>query len=283
MIELLKAFLFGVVQGITEWLPISSTGHMILVNEFVKLNVSEEFWQTFLIVIQFGSILAVVVLFWNKIFPFGNKNNSDPVKKEGILSWCKKDIWIMWFKILVACIPAAVIGLLFDEVFERLFYNPVCVATALIVFGIAFIIVENRNKKRKPKINSLSEITYQTALIIGVFQLIAGVFPGTSRSGATIVGALLIGVSRTVAAEFTFFLAIPVMLGASLLKMVKFGFGFTGTELAILLVGMVTAFVVSVLVIKFLMGYIKKHDFKVFGWYRIVLGLLVLLYFGVFA
>ena len=283
MIELLKAFLFGVVQGITEWLPISSTGHMILVNEFVKLNVSEEFWQTFLIVIQFGSILAVVVLFWNKIVPFGKKNNSDPVKKEGILSWCKKDIWIMWFKILVACIPAAVIGLLFDEVFERLFYNPVCVATALIVFGIAFIIVENRNKKRKPKINSLSEITYQTALIIGVFQLIAGVFPGTSRSGATIVGALLIGVSRTVAAEFTFFLAIPVMLGASLLKMVKFGFGFTGTELAILLVGMVTAFVVSVLVIKFLMGYIKKHDFKVFGWYRIVLGLLVLLYFGVFA
>lgn len=283
MIELLKAFLFGVVQGITEWLPISSTGHMILVNEFVKLNVSEEFWQTFLIVIQFGSILAVVVLFWDKIFPFGKKNNSDPVKKEGILSWCKKDIWIMWFKILVACIPAAVIGLLFDEVFERLFYNPVCVATALIVFGIAFIIVENRNKKRKPKINSLSEITYQTALIIGVFQLIAGVFPGTSRSGATIVGALLIGVSRTVAAEFTFFLAIPVMLGASLLKMVKFGFGFTGTELAILLVGMVTAFVVSVLVIKFLMGYIKKHDFKVFGWYRIVLGLLVLLYFGVFA
>ena len=189
----------------------------------------------------------------------------------------------MWFKILVACIPAAVIGLLFDEVFERLFYNPVCVATALIVFGIAFIIVENRNKKRKPKINSLSEITYQTALIIGVFQLIAGVFPGTSRSGATIVGALLIGVSRTVAAEFTFFLAIPVMLGASLLKMVKFGFGFTGTELAILLVGMMTAFVVSILVIKFLMDYIKKHDFKVFGWYRIVLGLLVLLYFGVFA
>lgn len=282
MIELLKAFLFGVVQGITEWLPISSTGHMILVNEFVKLNVSEEFWQTFLIVIQFGSILAVVVLFWDKIFPFGKENNPDPVKKEGILSWCKKDIWIMWFKILVACIPAAVIGLLFDEVFERLFYNPVCVATALIVFGIAFIIVENRNKKRKPKINSLSEITYQTALIIGVFQLIAGVFPGTSRSGATIVGALLIGVSRTVAAEFTFFLAIPVMLGASLLKMVKFGFGFTGTELAILLVGMVTAFVVSILVIKFLMGYIKKHDFKVFGWYRIVLGLLVLLYFGVF-
>ena len=189
----------------------------------------------------------------------------------------------MWFKILVACIPAAVIGLLFDKVFERLFYNPVCVATALIVFGIAFIIVENRNKKRKPKINSLSEITYQTALIIGVFQLIAGVFPGTSRSGATIVGALLIGVSRTVAAEFTFFLAIPVMLGASLLKMVKFGFGFTGTELAILLVGMMTAFVVSILVIKFLMDYIKKHDFKVFGWYRIVLGLLVLLYFGVFA
>lgn len=281
MIEVLKAILFGIVQGITEWLPISSTGHMILLDEFVHLEVSPEFWQTFLVVIQFGSILAVVVLFWKKIFPFGKKNNPNPVKKEGILSWCKKDIWILWFKILAACIPAAVIGILFDEYFEALFYNPVCVAAMLILFGIAFIVVENRNKNRKPSVNSLADITYKTALIIGVFQLIAGVFPGTSRSGATIVGALLIGVSRTVAAEFTFFLAIPVMLGASLLKMVKFGFAFSGNELMILLVGMITAFVVSVVVIKLLLGYIKKHDFKLFGWYRIVLGVVVLFYFWV--
>lgn len=281
MIEVLKAILFGIVQGITEWLPISSTGHMILLDEFVHLEVSPEFWQTFLVVIQFGSILAVVVLFWKKIFPFGKKNNPNPVKKEGILSWCKKDIWILWFKILAACIPAAVIGILFDEYFEALFYNPVCVAAMLILFGIAFIVVENRNKNRKPSVNSLADITYKTALIIGVFQLIAGVFPGTSRSGATIVGALLIGVSRTVAAEFTFFLAIPVMLGASLLKMVKFGFAFSGNELMILIVGMITAFVVSIVVIKLLLGYIKKHDFKLFGWYRIVLGVVVLFYFWV--
>ncbi len=280
MIEILKALLFGVVQGITEWLPISSTGHMILVNEFVKLNVSEDFWQTFLVVIQFGSILAVVVLFWKKIFPFGKKNNPYPVKQEGLLSWCKKDVWEMWFKIVVACIPAGVVGILFDDVFEKWFYNAPCVATALIVFGIAFIVIENKNKGKSSKINSLSEITYNTALIIGVFQLIAAVFPGTSRSGATIIGALLIGVSRTVAAEFTFFLAIPVMLGASLVKMLKFGFSFTGSEMMILLVGMATAFVVSILVIQFLMGYIKKHDFKVFGWYRIGLGILVLLYFA---
>lgn len=281
MIEFLKALLFGVVQGITEWLPISSTGHMILINEFVKLEVSPEFWQTFLVVIQFGSILAVVVLFWNKIFPFGKKSNPYPVKKDGVLSWFKKDIWIMWFKILVACIPAGIIGILFDEYFEALFYNPVCVAAALIVFGIAFILIENRNRGKESKIHSLSGITYKTALMIGVFQLIAGVFPGTSRSGATIVGALLIGVSRTAAAEFTFVLAVPVMLGASLIKMLKFGFAFSGNELVILLIGMITAFVVSVAVIRFLMNYIKKHDFKVFGWYRIVLGILVLLYFGV--
>lgn len=280
MVEILKAILFGIVQGITEWLPISSTGHMILLDEFVKLNVSDDFLQTFLVVIQFGSILAVVLLFFPKIWPFGKKSNTCPVKETGLLSYCKKDIWVMWFKILVACIPAGVIGLLFDDVFESLFYNPVCVSIALIVFGIAFILVENRNAARSPKINSLSEITYQTALIIGVFQLIAGVFPGTSRSGATIVGALLIGVSRTVATEFTFFLAIPVMLGASLVKMLKYGFSFTGTEMAILLVGMVTAFLVSVLVIRFLMGYIRKHDFKVFGWYRIVLGIVVLIYFA---
>lgn len=269
IMEIIKAILFGIVEGITEWLPISSTGHMILLNEFVTLNVSAEFWEMFLVVIQLGAILAVVLLYWNKIFPFHFKEK--PV--------VQKDIFVLWFKILVACIPAAVVGLAFDDVFDALFYNPWCVAIALIVFGVAFIVIENHNKNTKPKITQLSQITYKTALIIGVFQLLAAVFPGTSRSGATIVGALLIGVSRTVAAEFTFFLAIPVMLGASLLKLVKFGFNFTGPEAVILLVGMVVAFVVSIVVIRFLMGYIKKHDFKVFGWYRIVLGIAVLAYF----
>ncbi|MDE6740474.1 MAG: undecaprenyl-diphosphate phosphatase, partial [Lachnospiraceae bacterium] len=223
-----------------------------------------------LVVIQLGAILAVVILFWNKIFPF--RFQEKPV--------IQKDIFVLWFKILVACIPAAVIGLAFDDVLDALFYNPWCVSIALIVFGLAFIVIENRNRSMKPKIRELSQITYQTALMIGVFQLLAAVFPGTSRSGATIVGALMIGVSRTVAAEFTFFLAIPVMLGASLLKIVKFGFNFTAAEAVILLVGMAVAFIVSVIVIRFLMGYIKKHDFKVFGWYRIVLGAVVLLYFA---
>ena len=271
MIEILKAVLFGIVEGITEWLPISSTGRMILLNEFVTLNVSEDFWEMFLVVVQLGAILAVVLLFWNKIFPF--RFREKPV--------VQKDIFVLWFKILVACVPAAIVGLAFDDVLDALFYNPWCVAIALIVFGVAFILIENRNKKMTPKITELDAITYRTALMIGIFQLLAAVFPGTSRSGATIVGALLIGVSRTVAAEFTFFLAIPVMLGASLLKLLKFGFSFTGEEIVILVVGMAVAFAVSVAVIRFLMGYIKKHDFKVFGWYRIVLGALVLLYFAV--
>lgn len=280
MTEFLKAVLFGIVEGITEWLPISSTGHMILLDEFVKLDVSPQFWEMFLVVIQLGAILAVVVLFWNQIWPFGKKNNRYPVAKEGFLSYCKKDVWLMWFKIVAACLPAAVVGLLFDEYFESLFYNGVCVAIALIVFGVGFLIIENRNKHTRAKIRSLSEITFNTALVIGFFQLIAAIFPGTSRSGATILGALLIGVSRTVAAEFTFFLAIPVMLGASLLKVLKFDAAISGNEIMVLVTGMLTAFIVSVLVIRFLMGYIKKHDFKVFGWYRIVLGAIVLLYFG---
>ena len=280
MAEFWDAVLFGIVEGITEWLPISSTGHMILLDEFVKLDVSPEFLEMFLVVIQLGAILAVVLLFWKHIWPFGRKDNHNPVGKQGVLAWCKKDIWLLWFKIIAACLPAAVVGILFDEYFESLFYNSVCVALALIVFGVGFLIIENKNKGMRPKINSLGQITYRTALIIGLFQLIAAIFPGTSRSGATILGALLIGVSRTVAAEFTFFLAIPVMFGASLLKMMKFGFSFTGDEVMILATGMLTAFLVSVLVIKFLMGYIKKHDFKVFGWYRIALGVLVLLYFG---
>ena len=277
MIDILKSILFGIVEGITEWLPISSTGHMILLNEYVTMNVSAEFWEMFLVVIQLGAILAVVLLFWNKIWPFGKKTNDDPVAKEGLLSYCKKDIWILWFKILVACVPAAIVGILFDDVFDALFYNPTCVAIALIVFGIAFLVIETRNKDKEPTVKSSEALTYKHAALIGIFQLLAAIFPGTSRSGATIVGALLLGVSRTVAAEFTFFLAIPVMFGASLLKLVKFGLAFSGMEVCILAVGMITAFVVSVLVIRFLMEYIKKHDFKVFGYYRIILGILVLI------
>ncbi len=242
---------------------------MIILDEFVKLDCTPEFKEMFLVVIQLGAILAVVLLFWNKIFPFQFKDKSKPViEMDKIMLWCK---------IVVACIPAAVIGLLFDDVFEALFYHAFSVAIALIVFGVAFIVIERRNKGKKAKITRLEDITFQTALMIGVFQLIAAIFPGTSRSGATIVGALLIGVSRTVASEFTFFLAIPVMFGASLLKILKFGFAFSGMELAILAVGTLVAFIVSVVVIRFLMDYIKKHDFQVFGWYRIVLGVLVII------
>lgn len=280
MLEVIKAIIYGIVEGITEWLPISSTGHLILVEELMPFKgTSENFFGMFDVVIQLGAILAVVVLFWNKIWPFALTKKER--EKSGSKSIIKMDIMTLWFKILVSCVPAAVIGVLFDEVFDALFYNYFCVALALIVFGIAFIVIENWNKGRSPKVTALGEITYQTALLIGIFQVIAAVFPGTSRSGATIVGALLIGVSRTVAAEYTFFLAIPVMFGASLLKVVKFGFDFTSLELSLLLIGTVVAFIVSLAVLRFLMGYIKKHDFKIFGWYRIVLGIVVLVYFGV--
>ncbi len=269
MLEIIKAIIFGIVEGITEWLPISSTGHMIILDEFIKLECSEEFKEMFLVVIQLGAILAVLLLFWNKIFPFQFKDKRKPV--------IEADKIVLWCKIIVACIPAAVVGILLDDVFEALFYHAVPVAIALIVFGIAFILIERGNEFRQPRIKKMEDIDFKTALIIGVFQLIAAVFPGTSRSGATIVGALLVGVSRTAASEFTFCLAIPVMFGASLLKILKFGLSFTGMEAAILLVGMVVAFVVSIIVIRFLMDYIKKHDFQVFGWYRIVLGLIVIL------
>lgn len=269
IIEILKAVLFGVVEGITEWLPISSTGHMILLDEFVKLDVSAEFLEMFLVVIQLGAIMAVVVLYFWQLWPFSLKEKY----------FIKKDTFSMWFKILVACIPAAVVGILFDEKLNELFYNYQTVAMSLIVFGILFIVIERQNRGMKIKVNSIAEITYPAAIWIGVFQLIAAVFPGTSRSGATILGAIMIGVSRTVAAEFTFFLAVPVMFGASLLKIVKFGFAFTQMEMVLLLVGMVVAFVVSIAVIKLLLGYIRKHDFTIFGWYRIVLGVVVLAYF----
>ena len=279
ILEIIKSIIFGIVEGITEWLPISSTGHLILLEQFLKFKeVSPEFWDMFQVVIQLGAILAVVILYFKQIWPF-TKNKEKAIKKQGILSILDKDIMILWGKILVACVPAAVIGLLFDDVFEALFYNPFCIALALIIFGIAFIIIENWNKGRKAKKETSEQITYKDAIIIGLFQLLAAIFPGTSRSGATIIGALLIGLSRPNAANFTFYLAIPTMFGASLLKLVKFGFAFTSTEIIVLLVGMVVSFLVSVIVIKLLLNYIRKHDFKVFGYYRIVLGILVLAYF----
>lgn len=268
LIEYLKVIFLGFVEGITEWLPVSSTGHMILVDEFIKLNMTPEFMEMFFVVIQLGAILAVIGIFWDKIFPFEFKGGFK----------VKQDIMSLWFKIIVACLPAAVIGLLFDDLLNDLFYNYQTVALMLIIYGVLFIVIENRNKNRKPVVRDLSQITYKFALMVGMFQLLA-LIPGTSRSGATIIGAILIGASRYVASEFTFFLAIPVMLGASLLKIVKFGFVFTSAELITLLLGSFVAFAVSVFAIKFLMGYIKKHDFKVFGWYRIALGILVLVYF----
>lgn len=272
MIEILKAVILGIVEGITEWLPISSTGHMILVNQFLNQNMSPEFKKMFLVVIQFGAVLAVVVLFWNKLFPFsiGKKRNEPIIKKE---------IFVMWFKILIACIPAAIVGVLWDDKIDELFYNYQTVSIALIVVGIWFLYVENKNADKKPRVRTIAQITYKDALIIGLFQLVAAVFPGTSRSGATIIGAMTVGVSRGIATEFTFFLAVPVMFGASLLKIAKFGFSFTSLEVAVLLVGMVVAFVVSMVIIKALTGYVKKHDFKIFGWYRIVLGCVVIAYF----
>jgi undecaprenyl-diphosphatase len=281
MLDFIKAIVYGIVEGITEWLPISSTGHLLLVEQFLPFNdVSEGFFDMFDVVIQLGAIMAVVLLFFRQIWPFA-LTKKERAGQSGAASFLKMDIVILWLKILVSCVPAAVIGLLFDEQLEALFYNPISIAIALMVFGVAFIIVENHNQGKKPKIKHLGELTYQTALWIGVFQVLAAVFPGTSRSGATIIGALLIGVTRTVAAEYTFFLAIPAMFGASLLKVVKFGFDFSSTELLLLATGTIVAFLVSWVSLKFLMNYVKKHNFKVFGWYRIALGCVVLLYFGI--
>ena len=276
MIEIFKAILFGIVEGITEWLPISSTGHMILLDEFVKLGVSDEFYELFQVVIQLGAILAVVVIYFKSIWP---------LKKEKDKIVFDKDILSLWGKILVACVPAAVLGLLFDDWLDEHLYTPVVVALALIIYGVIFIILESRKKTIKEEKNpdeGIKKITYKQALEIGGFQLLA-LIPGTSRSGSTILGGLLIGLDRSVIAKFTFFLAIPVMAGASLLKLAKYilkvGFAFSGLEIGILLVACVVAFVVSMFVIKYFMEYIRKHDFKVFGYYRIVLGILVLLYF----
>lgn len=271
MIEILKAILFGIVEGITEWLPISSTGHMILLDEFINLNVSKEFYKLFEVVIQLGAILAVVIIYFKTIFPWGfGKTKEDT-----------KNTLNLWGKILVACIPAAIIGILFDDWLDEHLYNSVVVAITLILYGILFIVIESKGLG-KGTTKELNKITYKQAVGVGCFQLLS-LIPGTSRSGSTIIGGLLIGLERSVAAEFTFFLAIPVMAGASLLKLVKYilevGFVFTSSEILILLVGCLVAFIVSIIVIKFLMNYIRKHDFKVFGIYRIILGIIVLLYF----
>lgn len=303
MLEIIKAIVYGIVEGITEWLPISSTGHLILVERLIPFQeTSDGFFQMFDVVIQLGAILAVVVLFWNKIWPFYSKKNLRS-RKGGIVKSAKDpavgnvalsmDAFWMWVKIVVACIPAVIYGLLFDDMVSAAFEKEIgesgvtvqviVVAVMLVLVGILFIVIENWNKNRTPVTTKLTKLTYRDALIIGLCQLVAAALPGTSRSGATILGAIMIGISRTVAAEFTFFLAIPVMFGASLLKVVKFGFDFSGMEMVCLLTGTVVSFIVSVFVLRFLMGYIKKHDFKVFGWYRIALGILVLLYFGLSA
>lgn len=266
--EILKVIFLGIVEGITEWLPISSTGHMLLVDQYIKLSMSDEFKEMFFVVIQLGAILAVVLIFWKKMFPFNFKDKTRSMVKMGIIR--------MWIKVAVSCIPGAVITLLFDDYIEAHLHTPFVIALTLIVYGIAFIVVERWNKTRIPKVNKLKEINYKTAFMIGMFQVLS-IIPGTSRSGSTIIGALLIGVSRVAAAEFTFFMAVPVMFGLSGIKLLKFGFAFTGAELIVLLLGMAVAFIVSVIVIKFLMSYIKKHDFTVFGIYRVILGLLVLL------
>ena len=268
-VEILKAILLGVVEGLTEWLPISSTGHMILVDEFAKLNMSDAFIDMFLYVIQLGAILAVVYIYWHKLMPFSFRDKKIVIKKNTML---------LWAKIVVGCLPGFVVYLLFDNIVDKLFMNPLTVAAMLILYGILFIVIENYNKHRTPEIVKLPQISYKTALLIGAFQALS-IIPGTSRSGATIIGGMILGTSRSVAAEFTFFMAVPVMFGISLLKLIKFGFAFTGFEVVILLVGMVTAFITSILAIKFLMTYIKKHDFKVFGWYRIALGVIVIAYF----
>lgn len=267
-IQIIKAILLGIIEGITEWLPISSTGHMILVDQFLQLNMSEEFKEVFFVVVQLGAILAVVLLYFNKLNPFSPRKTLRQ----------KRETWDIWFKVVIATIPAGIIGFLFDDILDELFYNYQTVSIMLIVYGILFILVENRNRNRVPVVNNFKQLTYKTAFIVGLYQVLA-LIPGTSRSGATILGAMLVGTSRSIAAEFTFFLAIPVMFGASLLKLVKFGLNFTGFELLVLLVGTFISFIVSIIAIKFLLRYIKRNDFKAFGYYRIVLGIVVLLYF----
>ena len=281
MSDIIKSIILGIIEGITEWLPISSTGHLILADEFIRLDMSEEFMEMFNVVIQLGAILAVVVIFWKKLWPFTldkTKGYSYITKGGGLI---KKDIMDMWFKVIVAMLPAAVIGIPFDDVLDKYLHNYIVVSAALIVYGVLFIVIERRNRSKTPRYNGISQISYQIAFAIGLFQALSLV-PGTSRSGSTILGAIIIGVSRVTAAEFSFYLAVPVMFGASLIKLLKFGFSFTGAEAAVLAAGMITAFAVSLAAIKFLMGYVRRHDFSAFGWYRIVLGVAVLGYFLIF-
>ena len=279
MIDVIKAIILGVIEGVTEWLPVSSTGHLILANEFLKMNVSAEFMEMFEVVIQLGAIIAVVAIFWNKLWPFSTRNSVSVqplIGKVGI----KRRSLDLWIKVIIACLPAAVIGILFDDQIDALFFNPTTVAITLIVYGIAFIVIEHLHKNKEFKVHTVKGISYKTAAFIGLFQVLS-MIPGTSRSGATIIGAMLLGLSRTAAAEFSFFLAVPVMFGASLLKLVKFGFAFTGAEFIILAAGMIISFVVSIIIIKSLLEYIRKKSFSVFGYYRILLGVIVLLYFFV--
>ncbi len=276
--DIIKSIILGIIEGITEWLPISSTGHLIIADEFIKLGMTDEFMEMFNVVIQLGAILAVVVIFWNKMWPFTadkTKGYNYITKGNGLI---KKDVMDMWFKVIVAMLPAAIVGIPFDNYFEKHFHNWQVVSAALIVYGVLFIVIEKINKNRKPKVNSIPELSYKTALLIGCFQALS-LIPGTSRSGSTILGAMILGVSRVAGAEFSFFLAVPVMFGASLIKLLKFGFTFTGMELAVLAVGTLTSFIVSVIAIKFLISYVRRHDFSLFGYYRIALGVIVIAYF----
>lgn len=276
--DIIKSIILGIIEGITEWLPISSTGHLIIADEFIKLGMTDEFMEMFNVVIQLGAILAVVVIFWNKMWPFTadkSKGYNYITKGNGLI---KKDVMDMWFKVIAAMLPAAIVGIPFDNYFEKHFHNWQVVSAALIVYGVLFIVIEKINKNRKPKVNSIPELSYKTALLIGCFQALS-LIPGTSRSGSTILGAMILGVSRVAGAEFSFFLAVPVMFGASLIKLLKFGFTFTGMELAVLAVGTLTSFIVSVIAIKFLISYVRRHDFSLFGYYRIALGVIVIAYF----
>lgn len=276
--DIIKSIILGIIEGITEWLPISSTGHLIIADEFIKLGMTDEFMEMFNVVIQLGAILAVVVIFWNKMWPFTadkTKGYNYITKGNGLI---KKDVMDMWFKVITAMLPAAIVGIPFDNYFEKHFHNWQVVSAALIVYGVLFIVIEKIKKNRKPKVNSIPELSYKTALLIGCFQALS-LIPGTSRSGSTILGAMILGVSRVAGAEFSFFLAVPVMFGASLIKLLKFGFTFTGMELAVLAVGTLTSFIVSVIAIKFLISYVRRHDFSLFGYYRIALGVIVIAYF----
>ena len=276
--DIIKSIILGIIEGITEWLPISSTGHLIIADEFIKLGMTDEFMEMFNVVIQLGAILAVVVIFWNKMWPLTadkTKGYNYITKGNGLI---KKDVMDMWFKVIVAMLPAAIVGIPFDNYFEAHFHNWQVVSAALIVYGVLFIVIEKMNKNRKPKVNSIPELSYKTALLIGCFQALS-LIPGTSRSGSTILGAMILGVSRVAGAEFSFFLAVPVMFGASLIKLLKFGFTFTGMELAVLAVGTLTSFIVSIIAIKFLISYVRRHDFSLFGYYRIALGAIVIAYF----